>query len=63
MLLLQHELVEARCEDAGDGRLAHVAAEAATVLVQQFVEGLDALDADQVEQLLARMREVLADGC
>jgi hypothetical protein len=33
------------------------------VLVQQFVERLDALDADQMEQLLARMREVLADGC
>nr|KGD10729.1 putative nitrite reductase (NAD(P)H), large subunit [Burkholderia pseudomallei] len=60
VLLLQHELVPARCEDAGDGRLADVAAEAAPVLLQKRAERLEPLDAHHVIELLARIRKVLA---
>jgi hypothetical protein len=60
VVLLQHELVPARREDAGRGGLADVAAQALAVPGQQVVEAADLAHADQVVQLLARIREVLA---
>ena len=58
--LLQHELVPARGEDGRHRRLADVAAQAAAVLGDHVLEGLELADAHQVEQLLARVRKVLA---
>jgi len=60
LVALQHELVPARGEDRGDDWFADVAAEAAAVLRQRVAEGLELADADEVEELLPRVREVLA---
>ena len=56
MLGLEHVLVPAGGQQGADGRFTDFAAVALAVLRQQFVEGLNALHADQVVQLLARIR-------
>ena len=48
----QHMLVPAGGEDGADGRFAHLAAIALAMFGQQFVEALDPLHLDQMEQLL-----------
>jgi hypothetical protein len=60
VLRFQHEVVPGRGQDVGGHRLADVAAQALAVLVQQLAEALDAADAHQVVQFLARVREVFA---
>jgi len=60
-LLLEHELVPARGEHAGRHGLADVAAHAGAMLGQQILEALELAHAHQVVNLLARVREVLAD--
>ena len=61
LVALQHELVPARGEDRRDRRLADVAAQAAAMLVANGGERLQLADAHEVEQLLARIGEVLAE--
>ncbi len=53
-------VVPARREDRGDGRFADVATPSAAVRRDQRIERLDALDAHEVVELLAGVREVLA---
>ncbi|MNO99376.1 hypothetical protein D3C76_911430 [compost metagenome] len=57
----QHIVVPAGGENGADGRFAHLAAMAVTVLGQQLVEALDPLHLDQVEQLLTGVGEVGAE--
>ena len=57
----QYIVVPAGGEDGADGRFAHLAAMAVTVLGQQLVEALDPLHLDQVEQLLTGVGEVGAE--
>ena len=52
--------VPARSQQRADGGFTHFAAVAFAVFGQQRLERLDAFDADQVEQLLARIGEVFA---
>lgn len=60
MFWFEDVLIPARGQQGADGRFTHFAAIALAVLGQQFVEGFNAFHADQVIQLLARVREVLA---
>ena len=48
-------------QDRGDGRLADFAAVPRAVAGEQLVERLDLLDLDDLEQLLPRVGEVLAE--
>ena len=57
---LEHILVPAGGQDGGHRGLADVAAASAAVFFEQRVEGLDPAQAHQVVQVLARVREVLA---
>ena len=58
--LQDHLVVQAR-EDARDGRLADLAAVARAVRADELLERAVALDLHDLEQLLAREREVLAE--
>src|SRR2546425_2426375 len=58
---LEDHLVPAGGEDRRDRRLADVAAFALAVPRDQLIEGADAIHLHQVEELLARVREVLAE--
>ena len=60
MLRLEDVFVPARGQQRADGGFTHFAAVAFAVFGQQCLERLDAFDADQVEQLLARIGEVFA---
>src|SRR4051794_18209411 len=61
MLFLEHELVPARRENARHGRLADLAAESVAMLCKEFAEAAPPFDTYDVVQLLARIREVLAE--
>lgn len=58
---LEHKLVPARREHAGRHGLADVAAHAFAVAREQVFKSLDLAHAHQVVDLLARVREVLAE--
>ena len=57
----KHMVVPARRQDRRDGGLADIATQAPTVPLDQLVERGDAFPPDEVVQLLARVREMLAE--
>ena len=61
MTLVEDVVVESRRQDGRDRRLADLASSTAPVSLEQFVEGADLTDADQVEQLLSAVGKVFAD--
>src|SRR6185437_10207424 len=61
VLRLEHVLVPGRGENGGHGGLADLAPAPAPVLRQQRVEGLVRVEANQRVELLATVREVLAE--
>jgi hypothetical protein len=60
VLLAEHHLVVRAGEDRGRRGLTDLAAVALAMTRDQLIEALDAVDADELEQLLARVLEVLA---
>ena len=59
--IVEHVLVPGRGEDRGHRGLADLAARAAAVPGEQRVEGAEPVHADEVEELLPGVREVLAE--